>query len=177
MVIWIKFAHSGPFEFTEIHSCHLLFDHFQFTLIHGPNIPGSCAVLFFTALDFTFTTSHIHNWTLFLLCLSLFILSGAISLLFCSSILSTYWPWEFIFQCHIFLPFHTLHGVLKVRMLKLFAVPFSSGPCFVRTLQHVPSILGSPAQHGSEFHWVRQGCDPCDQNNYTKEVLTLLQKF
>ena len=24
----------------------------QFTLIHGPNIPGSYAVLFFTALDF-----------------------------------------------------------------------------------------------------------------------------
>ncbi|KAB0361653.1 hypothetical protein FD754_005809 [Muntiacus muntjak] len=23
-----------------IHSCHLLFDHFQFALIHGPNIPG-----------------------------------------------------------------------------------------------------------------------------------------
>ena len=27
-------------------SCHLLFDHFQFTLIHGPNIPGSYAILF-----------------------------------------------------------------------------------------------------------------------------------
>ena len=34
-----------------MHSCHLLFDHFQFILIHGPNIPGSSAVLFFTALD------------------------------------------------------------------------------------------------------------------------------
>ena len=22
-----------------VHSCHLLFDHFQFALIHGPNIP------------------------------------------------------------------------------------------------------------------------------------------
>ena len=30
------------------HSCHLLFDHFQFALIHGPNIPGSYAVLLFS---------------------------------------------------------------------------------------------------------------------------------
>ena len=86
-----------------------MFDHFQFTLIHGPNIPGSYAILFFTTLDFTFTTSHIHNWALFLLCLSL-IPSEAISLLFSSSILGTYWCGEFIFQCHIFLPFHTVHG-------------------------------------------------------------------
>ena len=28
------------------------FDHFQFTLIHGPNIPGSYAILFFTASEF-----------------------------------------------------------------------------------------------------------------------------
>ena len=34
------------------------------------------------------------------------------------SILSTYLPGEFIFQCHIFLPFHTVHGVLKARILK-----------------------------------------------------------
>jgi len=39
-----------------------LFDHFQFALNHGPNIPGSCAVLLFTALEFTSITSHIHNW-------------------------------------------------------------------------------------------------------------------
>ena len=52
------------------------FEHFQFTLIHGPNIPGSYAVLFFTASDFTFTTRHVHTWALFLLWLSLFIPSG-----------------------------------------------------------------------------------------------------
>ena len=54
--------------------CHLLFDHFQFALIHGPNIRGSYAILFFTASDFTSITSHIHNWVLFLLWLHLFIL-------------------------------------------------------------------------------------------------------
>ena len=48
-----------------------------------------------------------------------------------SSILGTYWPMEFIFQCPIFLPFHTVCGVLKARILKWFAIPFSSGPRFV----------------------------------------------
>ena len=47
-----------------IHSCHLLCDYFQFTLIRGPNIPGSNSKLFFTALDFASITSHIHNWAL-----------------------------------------------------------------------------------------------------------------
>ena len=85
MVILVKFAHSGPFQFTD--SCYLLFDHFQFTLIHGPNIPGSCAILFFTALDFTSTTSHIPSWALLSLWLCLFSFSGVISPLFSSSIL------------------------------------------------------------------------------------------
>ena len=45
-------------------------------------------------------------------------------------------------MCPIFLPFHTVHGVLKARILKWFAIPFSSGPRFVRTFHHDPSILG-----------------------------------
>ena len=45
-----------------------------------------------------------------------------------SSILGTSRPAEFIFQCPIFFPFHTVHGVLKPRILKWFAIPFSSGP-------------------------------------------------
>ena len=66
MVIWVEVNHSSPFLFADslnvdIHSCHFLFDHFQFNLIHGPNIPGSYAVLFFTVSDFTSVTSHIHN--------------------------------------------------------------------------------------------------------------------
>ena len=48
----------------------------------------------------------------------------------------SYQPGEFIFQCHIFFPFHTAHGVLKARRLKWFAIPFSSGSCFIRTLHH-----------------------------------------
>ena len=43
MVILVKFTHSSPFEFADsqnvdVHSCCILFDHFQFALIHGPNI-------------------------------------------------------------------------------------------------------------------------------------------
>ena len=60
----------------DVHSCHLWFDHFPFTLIHEPNIPGSYAILFFTALDITSITSHIHSWVMYLLWLHLFILSG-----------------------------------------------------------------------------------------------------
>ena len=88
------------------------------------------------------------NWVLFLLWLCPFILSGVISPLISTSILGTYWPREFIFQCPIFLPFHTVHGVLKARILKWFAIPFSSGPHSVRPLHHDPAVLGGPTQHG-----------------------------
>ena len=59
----------------DVHSCHLLFDYFQFASIHEPNIPGSYAILLFTALDLASITSHIHNWVLFLLwlCTSFFL--------------------------------------------------------------------------------------------------------
>jgi len=70
----------------------------------------------------------IHNCVLFLLWLHPFILSGVISPLISSSILGTYWPGEFLFQYPISLPFHTVHGVLKERILKWFAILFSSGP-------------------------------------------------
>ena len=96
-----------------------LFDHFQFTLIHRPDIPGSYAILFFIASNLTSITSHIHNWALFLLWLSLFILFGVISPLFPSSILDTYQPGALLFWCHIFSPFHTVHGCLKARILQI----------------------------------------------------------
>ena len=114
-----------------------LFDHFQFALIHGPDIPGSYALLLFTALALASITSHIHNWV-FLLWFHPFILSGVISPLISSSILSTYRPGEFLFQYPIILPFHTVHGVLKARILKWFAIPFSSGPHSIRCLHTSP---------------------------------------
>ena len=97
-------------------------------------------------------TRHICNPALFPLWPSCFILSGAISnypLFFLSSILDTFQPGGLIFWCHIFLPFHTVHGVLVARILQWIAIPSSSGPRFVRTLHYDWSILGGPAQHGS----------------------------
>ena len=104
---------------------------------------------FFTASDLASITSHIHNWVLFLLWLHPFILSGVISPLISRNILGTYWPGELLFQCPIFLPFHIVYGVLKARILKWFAIPLSSVPHFVRTLQCDPSVLGGPTWHGS----------------------------
>ena len=51
-----------------------------------------------------------------------------------------------LFQYPIFLSFHTVHGVLKARILKSFAIPFSSGPHLVRTLHHDPLVF--VALHG-----------------------------
>ena len=128
-----------------------MFDHFQFALIHGSIILGSYAILLFTASNLASITSYIHwcyiNWVLILLWLHPFILFGLFSPLISNSILGTYQPGVFIFQCPIFLPFHSVHGVLNARILRWFAIPFSSGPHSVRPLHHDPSILGGPIWH------------------------------
>ena len=125
-------------------------------------IPGSYAILFFIASDLTSIISHIHKWALFSLLLHLFILSGIVYPLFftlvlhrsyfSSSILGTYWPEEFIFQCHIFvmsfrvMPFHMVHGVLKAIILKWVAIPFSSG--YVLSELSTMTCLSWVALHG-----------------------------
>ena len=53
--------------------------------------------------------------------------------------------------------FPTVHGVLKARILKWLAIPFSSGPRSVRPLHHDLPALVCPAGM-AWFHWVRQGC-------------------
>ena len=53
--------------------------------------------------------------------------------------------WEYLQLIHYL---HTVHGVLKARLLKWFAIPFSSGPHSVRPLHHDPSVLGGPTRHG-----------------------------
>ena len=108
----------------------------------------------FTDLTFQVPMHYcsLQHWTLllspvtsttgyfFLLWLYLFILSWVISPLISSSILGTYWPREFPFQYPIILPFHTVYGVLKARILKWFAIPFSSGPHSVKPLHHDPPV-------------------------------------
>ena len=76
----------------------------NWTELNGPNIPGSYAILLFTASDFASITSHIHNGCCFFF--------GSVSSFFLElfihwshSILGTYRPGEFIFQWPIFLAF------------------------------------------------------------------------
>ena len=108
-----------------------------FTLIHGPNIPSSYAIWFFTTSDFNFTTTHIHYWELCLLWLSLFILSGAISLLFPSSILNTYWPGGLIFQCRVFCLF------IPFKFVGFSQQEYWSGLPFPLPVDHALSELSS----------------------------------
>ena len=110
----------------------LVGDILSFVSTHGPNIPGSYAILLLTASNLASVTRPVDNWVLFLLWLHPFIVSRVISPLISSSILGTYCPGEFIFQCLLFLPFNTVHGVFNSRTLKWFAIPFSSGPHSVR---------------------------------------------
>ena len=56
---------------------------------------------------------------------------------------------QFGVECNHFLPFHTVRGVLKARILKWFAIPFSIGPYFVRILHPDLSVLVGPMWHGS----------------------------
>ena len=45
--------------------------------------------------------------------------------------------------------FYTVHGVLMVRILLWFAIPFSSGSHFVRTLHCDQFVLSGLVWHGS----------------------------
>ena len=71
-----------------------------------------------------FSPPNSHNWASFLLWLCLFILSGVIS---CSSSIVYWTPTDLgrLICCHIILPFHAVHGVLKTWMLKWFAIHLS----------------------------------------------------
>ena len=107
----------------------------KFALIHGPNIPGSYAIFLFTKSDFTSIISDIHKWMLVLLWLCLFILSGVNSPLIFSSILGTYRPGEFIFQCHTFLPFMVFMGFSRKE--------YWSGLPFPSPVDHILSELST----------------------------------
>ena len=111
------------------------FDHFQFALIHGPNFPGSYAILLFTASGLASITSHIHSWVLFLLWLCLFILCGVISPLISSSILDTYWPASSSFSA--------LSFCLFVLFMRFSRQEYWSGLNFSSPVDHVLSELST----------------------------------
>ena len=140
---------------------HLLFDHFQFTLTWTYLSRFLCNLysieLYFhlqshTQLGVVFWFGSASSVFLELLVHSSLVAYWAPNNLGCSS-----------FRVIVFLPFDTFHGLLETRILKGFAIPFSSGPHFVKTLHHDLSVLGGPTWHGSWFHWVRQGYGPYDQ--------------
>ena len=75
----------------------------MYNLVHGPNIPGAYAIVFFIALDFTFFTRHIHNWMSFLpWSVSSFFLDLLVIPLhsYSSSILDTFWPAHLLLLSH-----------------------------------------------------------------------------
>ena len=113
-------------------------------LIQGHSIPRSYALLFLTASDLTSITSHIHSWALFSW-LHLLIISGVISPLFSSSILGTYQPGEFIFQCHIFLPFILFMGFSRHEYW-VVCILFSTGPHFIITMNKASEGDGIPVE-------------------------------
>ena len=125
MVIWVKFTHSSPFS-------SLIPKMSMFTL--AISCLTTSNLLWFTDLTFQVPIAlysirlYFHHQShpqlgVVLLWLHPFILSGVISPLFSSSILGTYQPGEFIFQCPNFLPFHTVHGILQAKILKWFPFP------------------------------------------------------
>jgi len=91
MVIWVN--SPIPVHFSSLIPKMSMFiltmsiDHFQFTLMHVPNIPASYAIFFFTASDFPPTTRHIHNWRCFHFCSA----SSFLLELFLQSSSVTYW--------------------------------------------------------------------------------------
>ena len=49
----------------------------------------------------------------------------------------------------VYQTFYTVHGVLMARILPWFAIPFSSGSHFVRTLHCDQFVLSGLVWHGS----------------------------
>ena len=124
-----------------------MFDHLKFALIHGPDSRFLCNIALYSIRPCFCHQSHPQLGIVFALAPSLHSFWSYFSLI-SSSIFGTYSPGEFLFQYPIILPFCTVHGVLKARILKWFAIPFSSGPHSVRPLHHDPYVLGGPTQHG-----------------------------
>ena len=96
-------------------------------------VSGSYAVLFFIASYFTFTTRPIQIRTSSQLWLSLFILYGAISLLFSNSILDVYWRDIHHSVLYLFSFSHCSWGSLS-KNSEVICIPFSSEPRFVEKL-------------------------------------------
>ena len=120
------------------------------------NLPRFMDLTFQVAMQYWF----LQHWTLLpspvtsttVSCFRFGSISSVFLELFLHSCPVAYWaPTNLVSSSFSVLSFclHTVHCILKARILKWFAIPFSSEPHFARTLHHDPPILGGPTQHGS----------------------------
>ena len=130
--------------------------HFQFSLIHWPNTSGSYAIMFITVSDFTSIASHIHKLVGFFFLLLLFLLTYFLfffwlwpSLFFLLEHVGLLSTWGVRLSVSYLFAFLYCSWSSQCKNIKWFSIPFFSGPHFVITLHHDPSILGVPIQHGS----------------------------
>ena len=165
MIIWIKFTFSSLIPkmlmFTLAISC-----------LTKSNLPWFMDLTFQVPMQ----KCSLQHWILLSSpdistteCCFHFILSGAISnfppLFFCG-ILNTFWPGSgggLIFQCDIFLPFYTAHGVLMGRILDSHSLLYWT--TFYQNSPLWPIHLGWPYQAWPELHWVMQVPSPWQGSN------------
>ena len=123
--------------------CYLLFDHFQFMLIHELNIPGSYAIFFFIALDFVWppvtsiTVCCFHFGSASSFFLELFLPSSPVA----------HWaPTILGSSSFSVIPFFLFMGFSRQEW---WSGLLSPSPRFIRTLHHDPSVLSGPTWYGS----------------------------
>ena len=92
----------------------------------------------------------------------LFILSGVISPLVSHRILGTYDLESSSFSVPSFCLSYSSWGS-QGKNSDMGCHSVLQWTTFFRALHHNPSILGGPTLNGSQSHWIRQGCVPCDQ--------------
>ena len=142
MVIWVKFTHSSPFS--SLISRILMFS-LAISCLTTSNLPWFMDLIFQVPMQYcslqqrTLPLSPVTSTAVYCFCF------GSIPSFFLELFLHwspvAYWaPTDLgsssFSVLSFFFPFHNVHGVLKARILKWFAIPFSSGPHFFRTLHH-----------------------------------------
>ena len=156
MVIWVKFTHSSLFYFSSLIPKMLTFT-LAISCLTNPNL------LWFRDLTFQVSMQYcsLQPQTLLLSpvtattgCCFCF---GSVSSFFLELFLHwspvAYWAPTNLgsssFSVLSFCLFILFMGFSRQQYWREGAIPFSSGPHFVRTLHHNPSILGGPTWHGS----------------------------
>ena len=153
IVIWVKFTHFSP--------CSLLIPRMSmFTLaisyLTTSNLPWFLDLTFLVPMQYC-SLQHWHYFhhqshprlgVVFTLALS-FHSFWTISPFFSHSLLGTYRPGKFIFQCPIFFVFSYCSWGSQGKNTDMACHSLLTGPHFFRTLHCDLSVLGGPMWHGS----------------------------